>query len=65
MQVIIDRFEGKYAVVELENGTFGHISKTILPNAKEGDVVLIQIDHQETRKRREKIQKLMNEVWDD
>jgi D-Tyr-tRNAtyr deacylase len=65
MKVIIDRFEGEYAVVEIEDGTFGRISKAILPGAKEGDVVLVEIDHGETQKRRKKIQKLMDEVWND
>ncbi len=38
--MIIDGFEGKYAVIELDNGTFENIPKTLLPNnAKEGDVL--------------------------
>ena len=65
MKVVIDRFEGEYAVVEIDDGTFGRISKAVLPGAREGDVVSIEIDHGETQMRRERIQKLMDEVWND
>jgi hypothetical protein len=40
MKVVIDRFEGEIAVIELENGDMVDIPKKILPNnAKEGSIV--------------------------
>ena len=65
MKVIIDRFEGEYAIVEIEVGQYAHISKLLVPNAKEGDLVYIEIDKEDTRKRKEDITKLMNSVFEE
>ena len=41
MEYTIDRFEGKFAVVELENKKFANIPREAIPEkAKEGDVKL-------------------------
>lgn len=37
MIITIDRFEGKYAVIELPDGNFINIPNEIFPDAKEGD----------------------------
>ena len=65
MKVIIDRFEGEYAIVEIEIGKFVNIPKILLPNAKEGDVVKIEIDKSETELQRKKIENLMEKVFKD
>lgn len=65
MKVIIDRFEEEYAVVEIEVGKYVNVPKLLLPNAKEGDIVKIEIDKEETEKREKYIQKLMNNVFED
>mgnify|MGYP002539583954 FL=1 len=53
MKVIIDRFEGEFAVLELENGEFVSVSVKILPeNASEGSVLNIACDENETEKKR-------------
>ena len=65
MKVIIDRFEGEYAIVEIELGNFVNIPKILLPNAKEGDVVKIEIDKNETELQRKKIENLMENVFKD
>lgn len=65
MKVIIDRFEGNYAVVEIDAGKFVNIPKILLPNAKEGDVIKIEKDKKETKNRKKNIQKLMNDVFED
>ena len=71
MKGIIDRFEGKYAVVELENKTFINILKKDLPlKAKEGDCLIIDessisIDLNEKSNREENIKKLMDELFED
>lgn len=65
MKVIIDRFEGDYAVVELPDRSTVDIPKQLVPKgAKEGDVLSIEIDKDETAKRKERIQKLMDELWE-
>ena len=69
MKIIIDRFEGDYAVCEKENSEMLDIEKHKLPlGAKEGDVIIIsegsiKIDEIETRNRKEKIQNLMDSLW--
>lgn len=70
MKMIIDRFEGKYAVCEMENLEMKDIEISKLPeNAKEGDVLIvngdeIKIDKEETKNRRKKIKKLMDDLWE-
>jgi len=65
MKVIIDRFEGEYAVVEIEVGKYVDIPKILLPNSKEGDVIKIEIDRNGTEERKKHIQNLMNDVFKD
>lgn len=65
MNIIIDRFEGDYAVAELDDGTMVDIPKIILPGISEGDVVSIVKNEKETESRRNKINRLLDEVWDD
>ena len=49
MEVIIDRFEGEYAVVEIDKDKFVNLPKILVPGAKEGDVVKIVVDHDITK----------------
>ncbi len=64
MKVIIDRFEGDYAVVEIQKGSCVNIPKILLGSAKEGDVITIDIDKDETLKRKNRIDNLMNDLFD-
>ena len=64
--MIIDRFEGKFAVVELDNGSFENIPKALLPTgAKEGDCIIITIDENTTADKKEKIKNKMNKLFQD
>lgn len=65
MQVIIDRFEGEYAVVETDNGNFVNLPKILVPDSHEGDVVDISINREETEKRSENIKNLMDDLFED
>jgi len=66
MNVIIDRFEGDYAVVVLEDGTTANLAKILLPpDVKEGDVIEIRKNEEETLAKKRKIQKLMADLWED
>ena len=65
MKVIIDRFEGDYAVVEMDLGKFVNLPKELVPNAKEGDVIVITIDHDEAKRRKEHVKDLMNQLFED
>ena len=44
MKVVIDRFEGFYAVCEIEKGRFANIPIALVPDAKEGDIVSFDSD---------------------
>lgn len=64
MKAIIDRFEGEYAIVELENKKMINMSKELLPKeAKEGTVLEIRIDFEETKAREKTIKKLYGNLW--
>jgi hypothetical protein len=65
MKVIIDRFEGDYAIVELPNETFIDVPKVLFPDAKEGDVIDVSVDKEDTERRKAKIQDLMKELFKD
>lgn len=70
MKVVIDRFEGDYAVCEKENREMIDIKKDILPKeAKENDVLDIEgdkilIDIEETKKRKKDIEELTKDLWE-
>jgi len=68
---IIDRFEGGYAVVELDKGDMINIEIAKLPaDVKEGDIIYIEdngriiIDHIETENRKRNINKLMDRLFE-
>ncbi|MCF6095998.1 DUF3006 domain-containing protein [Thermovorax subterraneus] len=66
---ILDRFEGDFAVIETFEGRTMNIKKRFLPeNAREGDVIDLDdlsIDEPLTRRRKEKIQKLAERLFED
>jgi len=69
---VIDRFEGDWAIVELEDGQFIDIpSETLPPNAQEGNVIYIDKDGkvliavEETLERRKRVEDLMNKLFQD
>jgi len=69
LNIIIDRFEGEYAVCEKEDRTMLDIKRINIPTrAKEGDVLnicqdKITIDVEETAKRKAAIEKLSKDLW--
>lgn len=64
MKVIVDRFEGDYAVVEIAIGKCVNIPRVLVPDAKEGDIIKIEIEKEETEKRKKYIKDLMNNVFE-
>ena len=69
MRLIIDRFEDIYAVCETESGKMINILKSLLPNNVHEGSVLIKTyngyiaDIDEEEKRKAKIKKLENELF--
>lgn len=41
--LIIDRFEGDFAVIEMDDTTFNFPKNLLPPDAKEGDVINIEV----------------------
>ena len=70
MKIIIDRFEGKFAVCEKEDGEIINIDISDIPKeAKEGDCLIkiddkFIIDELETKKRKEEIDKLIDDLFE-
>jgi len=68
MKVIIDRFEGDFAVCEKSDRTMINIKKDRLPaSVKEGDVLIVEgdnikIDPEGTAKRAKAIKELMDKL---
>ena len=64
MKYTIDRFEGGFAVVELEDSTFSNIPRIAIPNdAKEGSVIDVTVYLASTEERSRKINKLMGDLF--
>lgn len=70
MKVIIDRFEGKYAVCQKEDMSMVNIDRRKLPSeAKEGDVLSvgidkISIDKEETDRLKKQAEELSKDIWE-
>jgi len=62
VRVIIDRFEGEYALVEMEDGSMVPVTARLFPGAREGDVIEIRIDRAETARRRQLIAELKQKI---
>ena len=66
MRIIIDRFEGELAVVELPNGNMINCPKAILPDdVKEGDIISIVVDEKATEEKKESLTDRMNRLFKD
>lgn len=66
MALIIDRFEGSWAVIEHAGACF-NFPKDLLPaHARQGDVIIfnITVDKAATAQRRRKIQRLEQDLFD-
>lgn len=64
MKFTIDRFEGEFAIVELENKEMLDIPKAILPiEAKEGDIISVSVEQGETEERKERIQSKFDRLF--
>lgn len=68
--LIIDRFEGEYAVCEEEDGRFTKLPKVFLPGGcREGDCLVPlpggawQVDRAATAQRRKRIQEMLGDLY--
>ena len=66
--LIIDRFEGDWAIVEMENRHTFNLPRFVLPaGIKEGDVISIQVgvDLEATKDRTEKSKSMSDNLFDE
>lgn len=65
MKFTIDRIEQETAVVELESGEILSLPYTLLRplQAKEGDVLQLCIDQEETDRRRTRVSSLLKDIF--
>ncbi len=65
MKFTIDRIEQETAVVELESGEILSLPYALLGplQAKEGDVLQLCIDQEETDRRRERVSSLLKDIF--
>ena len=56
MRIVIDRFEGDYAIVELPDKSTWNVPRLLFPGAKEGDGYIISKDESGTADRQREIQ---------
>ena len=65
MKVIVDRFEGELAVVEIDKGRFANIPLCLIPGAVEGDVISIEILKDESVERKKNLDKRLKKLFKD
>ena len=66
MKLIIDRFEGDFAVVELPDGEMIDCPKVLLPdNANEGSILNITVDETATNDKLKNVTERMNKLFKD
>ncbi|UUM11927.1 DUF3006 domain-containing protein [Clostridiaceae bacterium HFYG-1003] len=66
MVVTIDRFEGDYAVCEMEDMTFANLPKAFLPaGAQEGSKLSINLDAASQAADEARIEGKMNQLFND
>jgi len=63
--LVIDRFEGEYAVIETDKGMINMPRAELPAGAKEGDTLLLTIDAEETEARQKRIDDKMNKLFKD
>lgn len=66
MNVTIDRFEGEYAVVEIDDGSFANLPLALVPKgADEGSVISITLDTAAAESRRKEVGRLMDKLFEE
>ena len=63
--LVIDRFEGDFAVVETDKGMLNIPRSELPPSAKEGDTLRFVIDAGETAARKRRIEGIMDSLFKD
>ncbi|MBQ8525230.1 MAG: DUF3006 domain-containing protein [Clostridia bacterium] len=63
MKITVDRIEGSFIVAELPDGSFGNLPLIFAPDAREGDIISIETDKEESQQRSEEIKSRMSRLF--
>lgn len=64
MEFIIDRFEGDFAIIELEDKSFEKIPKKLLPvDTVEGSIIKITLDKKNSEEKITEISNLLDSLF--
>ena len=63
MEVVVDRIEGDFLVLELENKKHVNVLKELIPNAVEGDIIDININYEKRAERESEIKKMKDNLF--
>lgn len=63
---VLDRIEGEQAIIEWQGQMIMLPAALLPPEAREGDLleISLRIDHEETQKRRARIQEKARRLWE-
>ena len=61
--LVIDRFEGRFAIVETASGMVNIPRADIPGDAKEGDVISLVLNHEQADTQAERVNKLADELF--
>ena len=65
MEVIVDRIEEGYLVLETENKKNVNVPRNLIPDAQEGDIIDININYEKRAKREQEIDSLKKRLFID
>ena len=63
MEVIVDRIEEDFLVLELEGEKHVNVPKMLIPNAREGDIIDMNINYEKRAKRESEINNLKSKLF--
>ncbi len=63
MEVIVDRIEEDFLVLELEDKKHINVPKILVPNAREGDIIDVNINYEKRVERERKINNLKSKLF--
>lgn len=64
MKIVIDRFEGDFAVCLLQDKTTVNVPAILFPDACEGDIIDIVVNKQQTQKEKQALRSRLEGLFD-
>lgn len=65
MRLVIDRFEGDYAIVVDDNENTYNVDSKLFKDNKEGDVVYLAYSFLEPKEENNQVEELVNKLFED